>query len=443
MNENKLFCAMMQQLVIAGFLCTFYNLISSAVVKGFYPLMLFPYVAVIVFAINLFLLKERTARSLIIFASVLLILAELLVFLFSPEKSILEKMQAFPILFFFTCYTIRRLLKGTARRTMVRTFDISVILLLSFGAYISSHALAVELLYPAILSTLISFAGIIYIRQKEEGSSKNWPFALFSIALAAIAVIALVSYSSLLGEGMSLIRDFLIKIGESFLRFVDWLFSWIPKLFNIEDDGVLEWETDEQYRGNYQLNGIIDKRILELIVILIIVTIAFFTLLYFMKFLKVGGDKRKKKTIGEKRKRPSVKEAIQRALNFLVTSIRIKIFISRNKNSVKGLYFWIEKTLKKDEMRKRNGETAKEFLLRLSEVEELKGQSPALVHMADDINVIFYSPQKEKINLKMKEAKTIRAALEKIILKHRISILSDEFKSKIRKMRAKKESVTI
>ena len=169
MNESKFFSALMQQLTIAGFICTFYNLISSEVVKGFYPIMLFGFVLVIVPSVHLFLLKERTARSLIVLCSIIVLCAEVLVFILSKEKTISQRLQAIPFLFFFSAYTVRRLLKGTDVRTMVRTFDVSILLMLSIGVYLAAHSLNLQILYPSLLSTFISFSSIIYLRQKEEG----------------------------------------------------------------------------------------------------------------------------------------------------------------------------------------------------------------------------------------------------------------------------------
>ena len=439
MNESKFFSALMQQLTIVGFICTFYNLISSEVVKGFYPIMLFGFVLVIVPSVHLFLLKERTARSLIVLCSIIVLCAEVLVFILSKEKTVSQRLQAIPFLFFFSAYTVRRLLKGTDVRTMVRTFDVSILLMLSIGVYLAAHSLNLQILYPSLLSTFISFSSIIYLRQKEDGGTKNWAVTILSLLLSALIVYALVEYSSLLGKGVLAIQNWLLAIGNAFLRFVNWLFSLIPRLFNVEDDGVLEWETDEQYRGNYELNGIIDKRILELIVIAIIVIIAFFTLLYFMKFLKVGGEKRAKKVLGEKRKCPGLLIALKRAFLSILSAIRVKLYIMRNKNNTKGLYFYLINRLKRDEERKMPGETAKEFLIRLSNIYELGDIREDLIALSEKINVAFYAEHPSLDDTSLSNAVAIRKKVNMFRVCRALTSLWNNLINSIKNYRSKKE----
>ena len=440
MNESKFFSALMQQLTIVGFICTFYNLISSEVVKGFYPIMLFGFVLVIVPSVHLFLLKERTARSLIVLCSIIVLCAEVLVFILSKEKTVSQRLQAIPFLFFFSAYTVRRLLKGTDVRTMVRTFDVSILLMLSIGVYLAAHSLNLQILYPSLLSTFISFSSIIYLRQKEDGGTKNWAVTILSLLLSALIVYALVEYSSLLGKGVLAIQNWLLAIGNAFLRFVNWLFSLIPRLFNVEDDGVLEWETDEQYRGNYELNGIIDKRILELIVIAIIVIIAFFTLLYFMKFLKVGGEKRAKKVLGEKRKGPGLLSALRRVFLSILSAIRVKLYIMRNKNNTKGLYFYLINRLKRDEERKMPGETAKEFLIRLSNIYELSDIREDLIALSEKINVAFYAEHPSLDDTSLSNAVAIRKKVNMFRVCRALTSLWNNLINSIKNYRSKKEA---
>ena len=419
MNESKFFSALMQQLTIVGFICTFYNLISSEVVKGFYPIMLFGFVLVIVPSVHLFLLKERTARSLIFLCSIIVLCAEVLVFILSKEKTVSQRLQAIPFLFFFSAYTVRRLLKGTDVRTMVRTFDVSILLMLSIGVYLAAHSLNLQILYPSLLSTFISFSSIIYLRQKEDGGTKNWAVTILSLLLSALIVYALVEYSSLLGKGVLAIQNWLLAIGNAFLRFVNWLFSLIPRLFNVEDDGVLEWETDEQYRGNYELNGIID--------------------LYFMKFLKVGGEKRAKKVLGEKRKGPGLLSALKRAFHSILSAIRVKLYIMRNKNNTKGLYFYLINRLKRDEERKMPGETAKEFLIRLSNIYELSDIREDLIALSEKINVAFYAEQPSLDDTSLSNAVAIRKKVNMFRVCRALTSLWNNLINSIKNYRSKKE----
>ena len=240
---------------------------------------------------------------------------------------------------------------------------------------------------------------------------------------------------------MLVVKNWLIALGNAFLRFVNWLFSLIPRLFNIEDDGVIEWETDEQYRGNYELNGIIDKRILELIVIAIIVFIGFFTLLYFMKFLKVGGEKREKKVLGEKRKGPGIVNALKKVLHSISTSIKVELYIIKNRNNTKGLYFWLIKRLKRDEERKTPGETPKEFMMRLSCIHELRDVRTDLLKLSDDINMAFYSGQTAIAWQRIASAGKIRRKINLFRLEHCLSSIWSNLIESIKKYRNKKESM--
>ena len=313
------------------------------------------------------------------------------------------------------------------------------LLMLSIGVYLAAHSLNLQILYPSLLSTFISFSSIIYLRQKEDGGTKNWAVTILSLLLSALIVYALVEYSSLLGKGVLAIQNWLLAIGNAFLRFVNWLFSLIPRLFNVEDDGVLEWETDEQYRGNYELNGIIDKRILELIVIAIIVIIAFFTLLYFMKFLKVGGEKRAKKVLGEKRKGPGLLSALRRAFLSILSAIRVKLYIMRNKNNTKGLYFYLINRLKRDEERKMPGETAKEFLIRLSNIYELGDIREDLIALSEKINVAFYAEQPSLDDTSLSNAVAIRKKVNMFRVCRALTSLWNNLINSIKNYRSKKE----
>ena len=63
----------------------------------------------------------------------------------------------------------------------------------------------------------------------------------------------------------------------------------------------------------------------------------------------------------------------------------------RNKNNTKGLYFYLINRLKRDEERKMPGETAKEFLIRLSNIYELGDIREDLIALSEKINVAFYA----------------------------------------------------
>ena len=183
MNTKGLLASLSHQLALVGLLYTFYNLISASLIMDFYPLMLFFYVIVITLSVHLFLRKKRTVRSLIVLAFTIGFMAEVAIIIFS-NGDLMGKIRAIPFLFFFTAYAIRREIKGTSDKIVLRTFDISVIFLILTSIYTAYYGYLPEISYPSLLSVIISLATLIILRQSSTTrSGHNWLMTALSILL--------------------------------------------------------------------------------------------------------------------------------------------------------------------------------------------------------------------------------------------------------------------
>ena len=432
MNTKGLLASLSHQLALVGLLYTFYNLISASLIMDFYPLMLFFYVIVITLSVHLFLRKKRTVRSLIVLAFTIGFMAEVAIIIFS-NGDLMGKIRAIPFLFFFTAYAIRREIKGTSDKIVLRTFDISVIFLILTSIYTAYYGYLPEISYPSLLSVIISLATLIILRQSSTTrSGHNWLMTALSILLLVFFTILLSDASAILGRGVEVIRGILQDLARGLLAFANWLFSLIPRLFHLTDGGYIYWESDDKYRGGYVENGTLSSRILEIILITIGLVIGLIIRLHFMKYFHVGGKKEKKgNTISEKRTE-DLGLMIRRVLAFLLISFKSKNYIRKHRNEADGMYFWLVNALKRDEQGKRKGESPREFLCRLRNMEELNEEGEILFQIAQKSELAFYY-HLERSDMTINEARKLRWRIRRIKLSHVLTSALSSISSIIRK----------
>lgn len=419
MTEHRISAALSVQIVLASIVCTAYNLVFQETLNSFFPTVLLAYAPSMVLCNDLFLKKERSMRSLILFDTCLILVMEAVVFFVHADRTLIWRVLACPFLIFFSAYSVGLCTKPISYRTLLRTFDTSILVLLCTFAYISMHAYPVRIAYAAIIGASVSLFTVIFFRQAENGTRKSWIITCVCAFLVLLLMFVMIGYAPAVGGGLIWLWHGILRIGGLFSHFFDWLFSLLPKVGHVPDNNLIPWGTDDQFKMKGVVTEPLTDNMFAIVVIVVGSIVGFFILLYFLRGVHLEGRKRSGSV--KKRRIYSVRffSGIRKAFGTLILKVKGRMFIARSKENAVGLYFWLVKTLRKHEWRKEVGETPRGFLMKLEDSLASVGMVFDFDRIATGVEVFFYSPD-SSVPMQLSEALTIRKSVRRILFTRRI-----------------------
>lgn len=399
MHDMRLLPAVACQLALACNLTTaYYMLIMKDGMPGwYYPQIMLLYAPALYLINRLFLKKERSVLALVclngaLFGAVM------------GGYLLLEHWQSIAHLAFVAIFlgwlTLRA--SGTAHRGLplqrtLLTLDASFLLLIAFISYSSATSLHPRWSIPCVMGLCAAIISAVSLRSSRSPGVKGWLAvagafgALFLllwlvIGMAAPAGQGLVTLWSALSAGISAVKS-LIWRGLLFLL------SLLPNAEFESGEGWTEFgeaifvEETPAEEGNPILG------IILLVICAIGAVAAVIWLIGQLRRIKLRTVSPTQTTALPRQERVSLLRGIARLLKGWYTALVLHFRLWQRRNTPDGLYFLLVHRCRRAPWRKQDGETPRQFLLRLCESaggdEKL---SAALTELAAQTDAALYSP---------------------------------------------------
>lgn len=387
MIVSKAFRAMAFQVVVSSLFGVFFIMVTHDQGVSIFPFLLVFFAAACAALDAAFLSRRREKKSVLAFNGMLSLLFTLAVFFLFPRAEILERLMSLPVAVFFSAYSVRLASDDVSYRTFLRLLDLSIAIFIIAAICGSIRSYPVEMTYMAATATAVSLLSVLLLRHGGTGAG-GWISTMLLILSLVLLVFLLAGYAPAAGESVMALWRLVQRFFNGIYDFINWLFGLLPGGEAKPGQNLIPVVTDDPYRKHETLTAALPDKVFQILLFVVLTSCAAVLLLYWIRRVRfsrrgMGGKKQKSSTV-------SVSRGILMGLSSLGLMIRTRVFIFMNRNNSVGLYFWLSRVLRKDDLGKRSSETPREFLFRLSPF--VPGHD--LEKLADDVELVFYSGTK-------------------------------------------------
>lgn len=396
---------------------------------GVIPYALLLFTPLVTILNNIYLRKERSVPSLVIFNSIFIVLTEIIVFVLRGTNTVFSSLLLIPVLMIFSGRSIKGISKDITIAQILRSFDYSLLTLLITFAYATTYFIDYSIIFTPLLGVILSFVAILYMRQGERKG--GWIVTSILTLITVSLIVLLEHYADEIGNGILGIWNGIKKLAELFYAFLLWIFSLFPPFRANLNYDIIPKADDNEYRRDV-ISDTLDTNVLRVIFLFIFFLASLIVLIYMLRHVHL---KRKKgiKTLEKSRiKHLSLLEALKRAIEKIKENQRERRFIKNNKNNALGFSLWAEKKLSRTEWRKRENETRAVFIKNLSSYLD----SPLLESEADKVDSYLYSNRIEKVE-EIENIDDLYNKINKVLLKRKI----EEIKESMKRKKEKEEKI--
>lgn len=396
---------------------------------GVIPYALLLFTPLVTILNNIYLRKERSVPSLVIFNSIFIVLTEIIVFVLRGTNTVFSSLLLIPVLMIFSGRSIKGISKDITIAQILRSFDYSLLTLLVTFAYATTYFIDYSIIFTPLLGVILSFVAILYMRQGEKKG--GWVVTSILTLITVSLIVLLEHYADEIGNGILVIWNGIKKLAELFYAFLLWFFSLFPPFRANLNYDIIPKADDNEYRRDV-ISDTLDTNVLRVIFLFIFFLASLIVLIYMLRHVHL---KRRKgiKTLEKSRiKHLSLLEALKRAIEKIKENQRERRFIKNNKNNALGFSLWAEKKLSRTEWKKREDETRAVFIKKLS----IYLDFPLLENEADKVDSYLYSNKEEKIE-EIENINEFYNKVNKVLLKRKI----EEIKESIKRKKEKEEKI--
>lgn len=357
-----------------------------------YPACIIVYLPVIFILNYLLLKKERSISFLGIFNGIFTAGLAAVSFVFCGADGFVGICVRIFACIAITYYAVSLVVKSPSLSAYFVVLDISVFLVILayavdyFGTYVKSTP---EI---AIFGAAFALIGLINTRMGNVFGFRG--FCIAASALAGLGALAWLFAKHVAGFAGGIITgafNGLLKAAGFVLKLVERALLWFFSLFPVPDE---EFDPD----GGMEIINIAGAAeeeaessgaaLIVLIVGLILLAAVFF---FVFRKLKIGGVKLSSAAANNK-KGISFFDALKRAFKNLSEKIAVIWLLAVKRKTVTGVYFRLERFYSKSALKRRIGETPREFLTRLKAVNSADPEySSAFDELIEKTELAFYS----------------------------------------------------
>lgn len=399
MKEQYSISSFLMQISLGGIFCALSYIFIN---EGQNPAVYFPGVLLVfgplVYVINrLFLHRDRTVISLVILNG---ILALLMIGSVQLVCGWARCGGVIPVGIFTALVTLRGAqlnLKPPRLSSTILWMEVSIVLLAVFIGIWATLDNSMLWSIPAAVGGCAALLAVIAHRMNQIMGAREWLLLLLIFALMGGVLWLLVAFlAAPTGQGVMALWNGLISflrlIGEGVRRLMLFLSSFIkPEAYE-----PLELEADQGGgTGFSEEDGVMSSFgvILAVILAVLLAAAVIAALIVFgrqqLGRQKVGGSRTRIK--GEKR--PSLWSALRRLFGEMLARLRFRCLLWRQRNTVTGTYYHLERICRRTPWKKGAGETPCCFLTRLqSACGENQDCAHSLEQLAPMVERALYSP---------------------------------------------------
>lgn len=398
MHDRRVLPAVACQFALACNLVTVYYMLTmrEGLPGWFFPQIL-PVYAPLVYLINrLFLKKERSVLAVGVLNTVLGIAAGVGYFLSGSGQGIAYVSFAGFFLFWLTLRGAGAAHQGIPLQRTLLTLDASFLLLVAFICYSSALTLSPVWAIPSVAGLCAAIIAAVILRSSQSPGLKGWLAVAGAFVLLFLLLWVVIGIAAPAGQGLvavwSMVAACIKAVKSLLVRGFLFLLSLLP---TSDPEGEMGWTQFEDAilvedtpveEGN-PIFGLI------LLVIFVVTAVAgviwLLAQLRRMKLRPVAGAQVPPLP---SRERISLFKGLLRLLGNGYAALKLRFRLWQGRNSPAGLYFLLVHRCRRAPWHKNEGETPRQFLLRLCEASGGdEALSSALKQLARDTDAALYS----------------------------------------------------
>lgn len=395
-HKSRLIGAILQ-FSLACILYTVYAVvtINERTAGGMFPGVQLFYAPVIYLANQRFLTRQRTLRAVVILngAMAAALFAVILVADGIPEFNATIIIVAFVL--WLTVCGARLATKEPGVHSLVLMLDASAVMLVLFVGVISAIGVPLSMALAIVAGFSACVVGMIIVRMGGTVGTKEWLVigAVFCVLLLAVWVLV-TWVAAPAGQGIVALWNVAVAAVKAAAGVIWSVVLFLTSLIGPQEPGEYQpYEPDEILTDNLPvvesnpLAGVIFGTIGIILLVLFVVWGV-----RLLGRLRVGGKTVPQTKKGQNRQRISFAGSLRRLWMDLRTLLRVRLYLTRNRNLPIGVYYGLVNKCSMGPWRKREGETPEEFLRRLSMYAKGDGDlSKALEELIPQVNAVFYA----------------------------------------------------
>lgn len=289
--------------------------------------------------------------------------------------------------------------KPPALSRVILSLDASLVALILFAAYGAAAQIPAHQMIPACVGCAGSLLGLMVCRTGGRLSARGGLFAA-AVFLAILAVMFLLAgfVAAPVGQGVVALWNALSAIVRLVTTWLGRCVAWFFSLFPEGSTGGLEWEAGVEMMPGVQAEAeeVPEASPVAMAVAAVLLLAGFLFLVFWglrlLGRIRMGGVQAVQ-TPRASRRRISLLEGLRRLLGAMTARVRRRLWLIRNRNTPKGLFYLLVRRCRMGPWHKRRGETPREFLLRLR---RSTGGDPELAKALDElipaVDAALYAP---------------------------------------------------
>ena len=398
MHDTRIIPAAACQFALACNLTTAYYMLtmSDGMPGWFFPQIMLLYAPIIYLTDRLFLKKERSllaVGSLNIFVCAAMIGGYLLL---EPWQGIAYLAFVSMFLGWVTLRGCTAAMRGPSLRGTLLTLDAAFLLLVAFMGYSSATALAPKWSIPAVAGLCAAVIAAVILRSSHSPGLKGWLAVAAAFGLLFLLLWVVIGVAAPAGQGLVAVWSFLAA-GINAVKSLLWRgFLFLLSLFpDADPEGESGWTEFGEAIFVEETPAEEGNPILGLILLVICTVGAVAVVIWLigqLRRIKLRAIAGVQAPTVPRRDRISLLQGMLRLLKGWHASLKLRFRLWRGRNTPDGLYFLLVHRCRRAPWHKRDGETPRQFLLRLCQSaggdETL---SNALKQLARDTDAALYS----------------------------------------------------
>lgn len=409
--------------------CTFalMTTLNSGRTEQYYPLMLIPYALILFAADRVFLRRERTMTGLALLNGGMFLAAFLSLFLLGGVHSWGGAALAGAFCLWLAVCAGQLSLQRPTLSQLILNADLCLVLLAVFTAYLTVMELPVFWCGPIAAGCAASILGILAFRAGSGLGPGSWGFLGGMFAGVFAMVWLLVSFvAAPAGKGLVTLWNWLISavlfLLDRFCRLLLLLASLFPDRQYEELVAPSSQQLPEQMAELAQEDPVI--WIVLLVVLGIGIALIGVIALRFLRRLRLPAIRARSKP-AVRHSRVSLLSAVRRLLKSWIERARLQLWLWRNRDTARGLYFLLVGRSSRTPWHKQAGETPREFLFRLERQAVGNPElTQALEQLIPAVDQALFAL--DAVSFPMPQARLIRSRLGRAIRREQIHSLGRE-----------------
>ncbi|MCD7820247.1 MAG: hypothetical protein LUH07_14565 [Lachnospiraceae bacterium] len=280
--------------------------------------------------------------------------------------------------------------------SVIQWLDIDLVLLAVFAAYLGELAMPMYWTFPAAIGCGASILGMLTLRAGGRLSSRGWGLLAVLLAVLSGGVwLGVNTVSRGAGKGLLALWNALKAAGLALYNALCQFIKWFAALFPAQEysELELEQETEMLLTSSLEQMDVSVPWYVYALILLLAATVLVLLLRYLRRF-RVQREQPKLQAVHKPRhSRISFWSALKRRLHQITESLRLRLYLYRNRDTVLGAFYGLLRHAYGRSWRHGAVESPREFLTGLArQAEADEALYTALIDLIPAVERALYAP---------------------------------------------------